>query len=227
MGGLATAIRDATNEAARNALAGGANGPTGPGDVTFAKGAVALAAVAPGIAPVAGARVGLGDGFEGGLTYTGHAVRADARRAFPLSSAWALSLGVGGSAVLYGRGQEADAALPDVDLGGLHGWGADAPLLLGYQSDGDLYMFWIGARGGWEHVAIGDLPGEPGTTPSSLAATGVSVGGLVGLAAGFRHVHVAMEFDAGYGDVSGDYGGAHVHITGMTVGPAAAVWWLF
>src|ERR1019366_2595173 len=66
-----------------------------------------------------------------------------------------------GSAALYGRAQI--DALPDVDLGRLHGWGADVPVLVGYESDGDLYMFWTGVRAGWDHVDIDDVTTEPGS----------------------------------------------------------------
>src|SRR5437773_780085 len=48
------------------------------GDATnpeYTKGAMALAALAPGIAPYAGARVGLGKQWEGGVAYTGRAAR--------------------------------------------------------------------------------------------------------------------------------------------------------
>jgi hypothetical protein len=203
---------------------------TGQTDEVTAKGALVEASVAPGIAPWASARVGIGRSVEGGLTYTGHAVRADLRRSFALSRAWSLSVGAGGSAVLYGR--QSGETVPNVDLAQLHGWGADAPLLVGYSSDGGLYRVWLGARGGWEHVdAAGeqggpDLPATAGT-PFSLSATRWWGGGLLGAASGFRHVHVAMEIDVSYASVTGDFGTTHAQVAGLMLTPAGCVWWDF
>jgi len=224
VGELASATRNAVNQAAGNP-----NAPA-PGDVTYAEGALVAASIGPGLAPIVGARVGVGAQSEAGLAYTGRAVRADIRRSFEISDTWALSLGVGGSATLYGRDEQ--PSVPDVDLGRLHGWGADVPLLVGYQSDGDLYMLWLGARGGWEHVDIDDLTSEPGsgqlgTPPISLSATRFWGGGLIGAAVGFRHVHVAMELDVSYASVTGDYNDTHARVEGVTLAPAAALWWLF
>ncbi len=68
----------------------------------YAKGALGRgAAIAPGIAPFVGMRVGIGDQFEGGLAYTGRTVRLDVRRSFD-DGPWSLSIGVGGTGVLAG-----------------------------------------------------------------------------------------------------------------------------
>jgi hypothetical protein len=225
-GGLANAMQSAQVEAAANP-----NIPGGPGvDETYARGALVAAAIAPGLAPLVGARVGMGSDFEGGLAYTGRSLRADLRRSFNVSPYWSLSVGAGGSAALYGH--QDGGALPNVDLGQLHGWGADVPVLIGYGSEADLYMLWVGARAGWEHIDISELRTESkavtlGTPPISLSATRFWGGGLLGLAIGFRHVHVAMELDVSYADVAGDYDSTHSHVTGVTLGPAAAAWWHF
>ena len=224
-GGLATAVHEAKNEAASSSVVPGAPGS----DATYARGALALASTAPGVAPIAGARVGVGAGGEGGLAYTGRAVRADVRRSFELSAHWDLSVGAGGSAALYGR--QPGGPLPNVDLGQLHGWGADVPVIVGYESDGDLYAVWLGARGGWEHVDISDVRSTPdgaiGPGPIALSATRFWGGGLLGAAVGFRHVHVAMELDASYASVTGDYNATHGSVAGVTLAPASAVWWHF
>lgn len=209
--------------------------PTTPGaDPTFAKGALVEASVGPGLAPVAGARVGLGWQSEGGIAYTGRAIRIDARRSFDLSdpnhAGWALSIGAGGSSVLYGH--QPNGELDNVSLGQIHGWGADVPLLIGYKSDGDLYRLWLGARGGWEHVDISDVTSEPktvtlGMSPASLSATRFWGGGLVGFAIGFRHVFVAMELDVAYATISGSYNQTQVTVDGLSLAPAAALWWEF
>jgi hypothetical protein len=224
VGELASATRNAVNQAA-----GTSSGPP-PGDVAYAQGALVAASIGPGLAPIVGARVGVGAQSEAGLVYTGRAVRADIRRSFELSDTLALSIGAGGSATLYGRSDQ--ASIPNVDLGRLHGWGADVPILLGYKSDGDLYMLWLGARGGWQHVDVDDLTSEPGsaqlgTPPISLSATQFWAGGLLGAAVGFRHVHVAMELDVSYASVTGDYDETHAHVAGVSLAPAAALWWLF
>ncbi len=224
LGGFSSAIHNAANEAAGRSTAPAA------GDTTYAEGALVAASVGPGLAPIGGAHVGMGYQAEGGLASTGRAVRADVRRSFSLSSTWTLSVGAGGSAALYGRDQA--GSLPDVDLGRLHGWGADVPVLVGYESDGDLYMLWLGARGGWEHVNIEALTSEPGSgqfgvPPLPLSATRFWGGGLLGAAVGFRHVHVAMEIDVSYASVTGDYNGTHGRVAGLTLAPASALWWQF
>jgi hypothetical protein len=226
VGNLSSAVRNAANEAAAN----GSGAAPPPGSVSFAEGALVAASVGPGLAPIAGARVGIGSQAEGGLAYTGRSARADLRRSFDLSSTWAVSLGVAGSAALYGRAQT--DALPNVDLGRLHGWGADVPVLVGYQSDGDLYMFWTGLRAGWEHVNIDDVTSEPGSgqlgaAPIALSATRFWGGAVVGAAVGFRHVHVAMELDVSYASITGDYDATHAHVAGVTLTPATALWWHF
>jgi hypothetical protein len=224
--GFATAMRDARNEAAGNQ-----NVPGPPGtDPTYAQGALVAASIGPGLAPIVGARVGVGWQAEGGLAYTGRDVRADVRRSFDLSGTWALSVGAGGSAALYDRDE--NASLPNVNLAQLHGWGADVPVVVGYQSDGDLYFLWLGVRAGWEHVDISAVTSEPGSTslgvpPISLSATRFWGGGLLGVAVGFRHLHVAMELDASYASVDGDYNSTHAHVTGLTLTPASAMWWRF
>jgi hypothetical protein len=229
LGGLSGATRNAATESAANP-AGSGGGPS-RGDVTYAQGALALASTGPGLAPVAGARVGVGGQAEAGLAFTGRAVQADVRRSFDLSETTALSVGLAGLATLYGR-NESDT-LPDVDIGRLHGWGAEVPIVVGYESTGGLYMLWAGARAGWEHIAIDDLTSDPadrappGLPPISLSATSVWAGGLVGAAVGFRHLHVAMELDASYASVTGDYDATHAHVRGVTMTPAAALWWRF
>jgi hypothetical protein len=219
---FADATRSAANEAA-------ANPSVPPSDATFAKGALVAASIAPGLAPYLGASVGIGARAEGGLAYTGRAVRAEVRRSFDFSRAWSLSVGVGGSAALYGH--QAGTALPNVDLGELHGWGADVPVLVGYESDGGLYTAWLGLRGGWEHVDISQVLSAPGvglgTAPVPLSATRFWGGGVFGLALGFRHVHVAMEVDVAGASITGDYNQTHAQVVGLVLTPASALWWQF
>ncbi|HXN30234.1 MAG TPA: hypothetical protein VN894_00170 [Polyangiaceae bacterium] len=195
-----------------------------------AKAALVAASIAPSLAPWVGARVGISHRAEGGLTYTGRAARADVRRSFSLSRNWALSIGAGGSAVLDSR--QTTETLSDFRLGPVSGWGADAPLLVGYASDGDLYMIWLGARGGWEQVdATAQLTVQPPflvtTPPYRVSATRFWGGGLLGAAVGFRHVHVAMEIDVSYGSVTGNVGAVHAQVAGLVLTPASCLWWDF
>jgi len=202
-----------------------------PTDERYTKGALVAAAINPGIAPVVAARVGIGAQAEGGLTYTGRGVRIDLRRAFLFGEdhAFALSLGAGGSAALYGRLQ--GSPLPGVNLSDLRGWGADVPILLGYEAQGGLYMVWIGARAGWEHDTIGALTTEGGpglgVPPIGLSADRFWGGGLLGAATGFRHVHVAVEIQAAYQSVHGTFAGTRATIEGVSLVPATALWWDF
>jgi hypothetical protein len=223
--GFANAITNAQVEAT-------ASGDTvsQPGtDPTYAKGALVAASIGPGLAPFGAARVGAGAEVEGGIAYTGRAIRIDLRRSFDLSPTWALSVGAGGSAVLFGH--QNGVVLPNVDLGELHGWGADIPVLIGYRSEGDLYMAWFGARAGGEHVNISEVSSDNsvtlGAAPVSLSATRFWGGALAGFAVGFRHLYVAIEVDASYATVSGDYNDTHVQVSGITVAPASALWWRF
>ena len=222
-GDFAAALQGARTEA-------GTPASTKP-DPTFSRGALVAAAVNPGLAPFVAARVGIGHDFEGGMTYTGRGMRVDFRRAFYFGDddAWALSLGAGGSAALYGRLQGGD--LPGVNLSDLKGWGADVPVLVGYEASSGLYMVWLGARGGWEHDTIAALTTEPGpglvVPPTGLTADRYWGGGVVGAATGFRHVHVALELDVSYERVSGSYGGTSATVEGVAITPAGAVWWDF
>lgn len=221
-GGLGDSLAAATNEAVAFQQTG--SSPTI--DATYAAGALVAAAMAPDLSPVAGARVGVGGGFEGGLVYTGRGARANLRRAFPLGSkptAWALSLGLGLDAAFVGR---ASHELEGVDGENLFGFGADVPVLVGWRSTAGLYYAWVGARFGYEHDVI-HPPGSanpPSVSAAELVGDRFSVGGLAGLAIGFRHVHVALELEADYANVSGTFGGVSAQVAGLSLTPASAVW---
>lgn len=227
-GSLGDDLRRARDIAGRDAT--GTSSPGAPGtNPAYAKGALVSAAIGPGLAPFIGARVGLGNAFEGGLTYTGRSVRADARRSFD-SGNYSLSLGLGASAALYGRQQGSD--LPNVDLGELHGYGADVPILAGWQSPNGLYSLWVGPRVGVEWVRVEQLTSEPkditlAAPPIGLEATRWYGGGVLGIATGFNHIHVALEAAVSYQSVTGSYNATHVTVQGLSITPASAVWWTF
>ena len=204
--------------------------PGAPGtNPAYAKGALVAAAIAPGLAPFVGARVGVGNNFEGGLAYTGRAVRADLRRSFDDGKA-SLSIGLGLTGVLAGR--QTGNELPAVELASMHGYGADIPLLVGWESTGGIYKVWGGARGGFERVVVETLTSEPkeitlGTPPINLDANRYWGGGVVGLATGLGHVHVALELSAAFQVATGTYNDNNVTIRGITLAPATAMWWTF
>lgn len=228
VGSLADDLRTAREIAGRDP--DGANTPGAPGtNPEYAAGALVAANMAPGLAPFVGGRIGVGSAFEGGLVYTGRSVRADMRRSFDARN-WSLSLGLGASAALYGRQQGQD--LPNVDLSSLKGYGLDLPVLGGWQSDGGIYMFWFGARAGFEHDTIEKLTSEPksvsiGGQPIRLEATRWYGGPVIGAATGFRRVHVALELGATYNSVNGTYNDTKVTVSGFALTPATALWFTF
>ena len=225
-GSLGEDLRSARDLAARDPQ----QAPGAPGtNAAYAKGALVAAAIAPGLAPFVGARVGVGNSFEGGLAYTGRAVRADLRRSFDDGRA-SLSIGLGLSAALSGR--QTSNELPNVDLASLKGYGADIPLLVGWESAGGIYKVWGGARGGFERVVVETLTSEPkavtlGNAPVHLDANRYWGGGVVGLATGLGHVHVALELSAAFQVATGTYNGNDVTVRGITLAPATALWWSF
>ena len=228
VGNLGDSLRDATNEAA-NAKAQGQDPCANGCSTTFAQGALVAAAMAPDLSPVAGARVGVGAQFDGGIMYTGRGARIDLRRAFALGkkpTAWALSIGLGLDAAFEGRQNN---GLPDVDNANLFGFGGDLPVLLGWKSNAGLYYVWLGARFGYEHDTIQPRnsetvpPGGQSTAPQ-LVGDRFAVGGLLGLALGFRHVHVALELEADYAAITGTFGGTTGRVDGLSLTPATAVW---
>ncbi len=226
-GGFGTALNAARAETPRAAT------PTDPTityptDAAYAKGVLVAAVVAPGLAPYASGRVGLGAQFEAGLTYTGRAARVDLRRSFDYG---AVSLSVGGGLSYIFYGDPGGAALADIDVNSIQGFGADVPILVGWQSSARLIMIWGGVRAGFDHVGIAEtdeaefmMTPTLSSPPSELSATRVYGGGLVGLAAGFRHVHVALELDVAYQTISGTFFVTQAQIAGLSMAPAGALW---
>ena len=232
LGSSASAITAAKNDAVSNPS------PSPGTDATLAKGALVLAAVTPGVAPVVAARVGVGARFEGGITYTGRAARIDMRRSFDYGKT-SLSVGAGMTAVFYDSHVTSEQdQLATVDLSSLHGYGVDVPVLVGWESRGGIFIAWGGARAGWEHYEISPISTAP---PLMLASGDASqaasffplsanryYGALVaGVAGGFRHVHVALEIDVAYQSITGSFDGSEVTVSGLSAAPAGAVWWTF
>jgi hypothetical protein len=141
----------------------------------YAEGVLTQALVGPGISPWVSARVGLPQGTEAGLTYTGRSIRLDGRYVHSLAGAWALSVGLGGSALLLDPDSSAPGTEPmgEAPAGGAaefglnaKGWGGDIPVLIGYQPLDGFVDVWTGARVGFEHISgnlrsRGDDPTQP------------------------------------------------------------------
>lgn len=207
---------------------------TAPADkppASYATGALAVAAMSPGVSPFVAARAGLGYSTEAGLGYTGRALRLDGRYAVQGGS-MSLSIGAGGSALLAHRAGETSPELVGLQLDGLSGWGVDVPVLFGWRSAADAVWWWAGARGGYENLrgSIGYVSPSPspGVQTNSVVETDVSgnrfyVSALTGLAFGFRHVHAAVEIQGGYQEADATLWGAAVRVRGLALTPAAAV----
>lgn len=195
----------------------------------FANGAVARFAIAPGVAPVVFARVGLGDQWEAGFTYTGRSVRLDGRHSFEWSSL-ALSIGLSGMTPMARPGKEppdhvtgtgADSGLRTVSLTSLGGYGLELPVLFGYRSSADVVRLWTGLRAGFEHDGFDlTLVEAPNT---SLATTGKANryygGGVIGFSIGLKPIEARAELGAAYQSVSGS-----LTTEGGSLSGAAAGW---
>jgi hypothetical protein len=207
----------------------------------FVEGVVSQTALAPGLAPWVGARAGLGGSNEGGLTYTGRAVRVDARHAFGNDTV-AVSIGVGASAVLMHPPSVNELQTPPVPTAGRFaistynlsatGWGLDVPVLVGWRSSASIVEAWAGVRGGVERVTGSLETVEPGDTKgfASVAVLRGYGGGLAGAAIGFAPFSVALEIDVAYQAVSatatfpsGTPSQRETSLNGLTIAPSGAL----
>jgi hypothetical protein len=237
---LASTLAGAAGCGGGSPLLHGAN-VLAPGDTTFGAGASAQVAAidgAPsearasrvledlgfgaGVAPWAGARIGIEGGNEAGLAYTGRSIRLDFRHAFQLGDRWALSLGAGGSAIIprfqgEGLGDQASA----------YGPGVDVPVLFGRELGPGLYSFWFGPRAGYDHLSgsFSSLLLQPSLPEESLDLEGNHfwAGGLVGVKVGFRRVHVALEVNGAWHHGQGELGDENASFDQVSVTPAGAL----
>jgi hypothetical protein len=182
--------------------------------------AVETLALAPGVSPWVGARIGLGGDAEAGITYAGRAVRIDGRYVLG-SRALRLSFGAGATALI-----PHDDAL----RGSLTGGGLDVPVLVGWSSASDLYSVWIGPRVGFE-VGRGQVPAsaiDPALSeadPLPFDAHALQAGGVIGLRVGFRAIHVAAEVGLAWRRLEGAFEGRPeldrtLDVLGVTPGTA-------
>lgn len=207
-------------DSARERSADAAPAPTDP---RYTRGVLVAVAEGPALAPWVSARVGLPGTNEAGLSFTGQAVRADARHAFDWG-ATAFSAGLG----VTGRGFGHSALdLPGADLNRVNGFGLDLPLLYGYRTDADLISVWAGVRGAYDHWS-GKVRLDA-DADSSLNATRLSAGPLVGFAVGVAPIYVAAELELDYSHVTGTVDRAApsapdaASINGWSLSPAGAL----
>jgi hypothetical protein len=195
--------------------------PLPANDPGYTRGLLVAVAEGPALAPWVSARVGIPGSNEGGLSYTGQALRADGRHAFEWDNS-ALSLGLG----LTGRGFGQSALdLPGADLSHASGVGLDLPLLFGYHTDADLISIWAGLRGAYDHWS-GKVTLDS-DAPFTLSAGRLSAGPVLGLAVGLSPLWVAAELEVDYSHVTGtlDRAGSHYDAQqdGWSARPAGAL----
>lgn len=216
-----------------------------PGDTSFGAGAAAQIGVldAPadagresrvledlgfgaGVAPVVMGRVGIDGQNEAGLTYAGRSIRLDARHAFDLGRDWAMSLGLGGSALVPRR--DVEGGPEGADEATAYGPGVDVPLLFGTHAGAGIYTLWAGPRVGFQHLTgsvdagVVDATRPPGTS-LPLEGTHVWAGGVLGVRVGFRHLHVALELDAAWHHGQGSVGDVQASFDQVSVAPAGGL----
>lgn len=195
--------------------------PAAPGDARYGQGIAVAVTEGPAVAPYVSARVGIPGSNEAGLSYSGQALRADARHAFEWEHS-ALSAGLG----ITGRGLgQSSLDLPGADLDHAHGFGLDLPLLYGYRTDADLISVWAGVRGSvdqWSgNVALDERQAF------ALSVKRIAAGPVLGLAVGLPPFWVAAELEVDYAHITGslDRPGTRYDaaLSGWSARPAAAL----
>ena len=169
-----------------------------------------LAVVRPGgAAPALLVRHGLDDAIDLGLLVSGPSLSGQLRGALRLGPLRLLL----GLAPRVGLAQ-ADPR-PGTAGGTLVGLGGRVPVTLAIDLF-SIYEVWLGARAGADY-ATGELAVGPGELWT------VSAGGVLGLAVGFRRVHVLAELAVDWERSSGTLAGASLAREGVVLTPAFAV----
>lgn len=200
-----------TTPSGRTDLAVGMAARVPTGDL--AAGTVLALAAPAGIAPAGVVRVGVSDDVDVGLVVAGAGGRAELR----------FGGRVGQLRAHLGMAAHAGYATTPLDVDGAQGqgWraGAFVPLTLAFDVAGILEA-WLGARFALDRVE-GVLADSAMNAPSS--AWGVRGGGVVGIALGFRRVHVLAELavDGEWWSVAS--AGASLERAGVALTPALAV----
>lgn len=208
----------------------------------YANGVLMNALVAPGASPWVSARVGLPQGTEAGLTYTGRSLRVDGRYAFELTPGILLSIGLGASGLLISPDHGAPPASStssasnaqatfDLDA---KGGGADVPVLLGCSLIDGFADVWLGPRFGVDYL-WGDLRlrnSDPSAPRLDASGSRLWAGAVAGFSLGVPPLWLRFELGATYHDVSGSLkpteagsspGFDNLNASGWTLAPSGAI----
>jgi len=167
-------------------------------------------AQAGGMAPLMAFRYGLSDRVDLGATVVGTSLHGSIRYALRLRDGIPKMTLMAGLAPFAGPVTRADSAWR---------FGADAPIVLGVDFS-SLVELWIGPRLRLEHTT-GSF-GESATAQDGHA-TGLSIGGVVGLAIGFRHLHVLLELTTAFESWTGELAATPLKAQGIALTPAFAL----
>jgi hypothetical protein len=216
-GQFVSAGADQTIDSGRAAAAGPLSDPALA--QAYAEGVLTQAMLGPGISPWVSARVGLPHSLEAGLTYTGRSLRLDGRHVITWGDEWALSFGLGASALLLDPDSTSLDQPPEVDPNteaefGLDasGWGGDLPVVVGYRF-GNFVELWLGLRTGFEHISGQLLSSAEDTASPRYDASGNRFwgGALTGFSLGIPPVWFRFEL-----------AGTFHHMTGNVTSPESA-----
>jgi hypothetical protein len=194
--------------AAHPSLSGGATTPSGRVDMAFGGAArvplgalrdvagvrgdhaVQRTALGEGVTPIGFGRYGINRHTDVELAVLGASVRVAYRHEWLLSDGINRTVWLVSPSLLLGKAHDREA---DGARGGLRS-SLEVPLL--YSADyGGVYETWIGPRVGLEYIK-GDFTVERGI--SSVHASGLRAGAVLGFVAGFRRIHAMIELGAAY-----------------------------
>ncbi|MCC6873892.1 MAG: hypothetical protein IT378_06220 [Sandaracinaceae bacterium] len=163
-----------------------------------------------GATPLALVRYGLSDQVELGVESLGAGGRLTLRAQLPSEGMLRLLVGLAPeAAAVWSEPREGTQG------GSAFRGGVSLPILLAIDVL-SLFEVWLGPRWGALHVA-GDSAGR------AVSLTGMRTGGVVGLAVGFRRVHVMVELAVDHEYWTGHLASAYVERHALVLTPAFAV----
>jgi len=163
-----------------------------------------------GVTPLAYARAGVAPHWDVGLSAASTTLRGELRGELLLDAKSSLRPALLVAAAVFGGPVHDDGAFRGGRVG------AGLPLLLVLDAS-SLVELWVGPRVRIERVwaEIG-----PGDAPVDGAATGIGLGGVIGVAVGFRHLHALAELSAAWERWSGTFDGDAALASGVVLTPA-------
>lgn len=190
--------------------------------------AILETALAPGIAPWLAARGGIGWNSEAQLSTSGRRLRLGVRHGIELPNEIWASAGFG-AASLHQRTSNSDDGSENREdapyLHGAGGFGLDIPVVIGWQSRGQIIALWAGIVVGLDQLSARLEPSR-----ADVAIVRRYGAGLLGLSAGLEPIRVRAELAANYSsgraEVRGLGGGPDprpVALRGFSLAPAAAI----